>query len=651
VDTAAVEREQMRLHDEAVARVLDELKALVANKKLLPSERAVALARLTANERDPRFVPEMGRLANEPEAVRNELLKALAPYRRDKEAARIVIGMLRDSSMPVPMLMKILAALASIGHPSAIPPMQGFLQHKDPKVASEAARVMGETGALAPAVQVLLPVWEDLEKDRRKGGETGSNAEGRYRFVGTAIKDAFARLTGQRFNTTDELRKWMQSSRVPPKPEDPAPGPACRHAVLVELARRSVLPDPTGAIVREVWTKVNGRTIAELVLSGALGRPADECTILNSFESPYNIGENYASRVRGYLCPATTGDYQLYLCSDDNGELYLSRDESPEKKEAIAWLRTMTGPSGSSDEGWAEPRNWKKFSSQQSRTIRLEAGRRYYIEALQKQSSGGDHVAVAWSQTGGAPEVIPGRCLAPYIAAAALADAAGGETAAGRGLVGWWKLDEPSGLIAYDASGNDHPGAVAGNPVWAPSGGRIGGALRFDESDDDVRIPRRPDLEPAAVTVAAWVRTDGSGSRPASILRKRNGGGTSYTLQCSPEGAPGAVLFTTGHADAHDILTSPPNAAPGGTWVHVAGVYDPRGEAPQKRLYINGQPSVSKAVSRALVYNTGEGGDLFLGQRGDGQERFKGWLDDVRIYDRALAADEVREVMAGRDVR
>ena len=43
-------------------------------------------------------------------------------------------------------------------------------------------------------------------------------------------------------------------------------------------------------------------------------------------------------------------------------------------------------------------------------------------------------------------------------------------------LVGWWKLDETSGTIARDASGNGNDGTLKGDPIWVV--GKIEGALQ-----------------------------------------------------------------------------------------------------------------------------------------------------------------------------
>ncbi|MFT3990265.1 MAG: PA14 domain-containing protein [Luteolibacter sp.] len=108
--------------------------------------------------------------------------------------------------------------------------------------------------------------------------------------------------------------------------------------------------------------------------------------------------------MRGYVTAPETGDYTFAIAGDDSGELWLSSSASPFSKTRIACFESYTGL-----------REWTKFPTQTSQAIHLEAGQKVYIEALQKEGSGGDHVSIGW-QTPGATEVslIPASALATY---------------------------------------------------------------------------------------------------------------------------------------------------------------------------------------------------------------------------------------------
>jgi hypothetical protein len=65
--------------------------------------------------------------------------------------------------------------------------------------------------------------------------------------------------------------------------------------------------------------------------------------------------------------------------------------------------------------GWTNSREWNKYSTQQSVTINLVAGQKYYIEVLHKEGFGGDNVAVAWQGPGITQQVIAGSYLSPFV--------------------------------------------------------------------------------------------------------------------------------------------------------------------------------------------------------------------------------------------
>jgi hypothetical protein len=212
-------------------------------------------------------------------------------------------------------------------------------------------------------------------------------------------------------------------------------------------------------------------------------------------------------------------------------------------------------------------------------------------------------------------------------------------------LVARWPFDG----APDDATGAGHHGTPTGGPAWV--NGPQGKALAFDGADDFVRVPRTPALESPAVTVALWLKRNGTQATWANVVRKtyRNNTGptwASWSLQLSPsDGGADKVSFNTGSGAANHHLHST-RPIPDDTWVHVAAVYDPAGPAPQKRLYVNGALDASASVTAPMLYDPTPTGDVYLGQSGAGtsKELFKGALDEVRIYNHALDADEVRQL-------
>ncbi len=163
----------------------------------------------------------------------------------------------------------------------------------------------------------------------------------------------------------------------------------------------------TGTILRELWRNVPGNAIADVPVSEAPSFTSQ----LTSLETPADRGDHYGTRVRGYVCPPTTGNYTFWVAGDDIAELWLSTNDAPSGKVKIAYTFFTS---------WRE---WTKYPSQRSATIRLEAGKKYYLEVLHKEAAGRDGVSVGWQLPNGTLErPIPGSRLSPYAAPAARMD-------------------------------------------------------------------------------------------------------------------------------------------------------------------------------------------------------------------------------------
>lgn len=161
----------------------------------------------------------------------------------------------------------------------------------------------------------------------------------------------------------------------------------------------------TNGFLREVYTGINGTSIADLTSTPSFpASPALEDLLTNYFEAPTDWADNYGTRVRGLIIPPQTGNYIFWIASDDNSQLYLSTDDSPNSKRLIASVNS-----------WTSSRQWDKEANQMSAPIRLTNGMRYYIEALQKEGGGGDNLAVGWQLPDGTLErPIPATRAVPY---------------------------------------------------------------------------------------------------------------------------------------------------------------------------------------------------------------------------------------------
>ena len=159
-----------------------------------------------------------------------------------------------------------------------------------------------------------------------------------------------------------------------------------------------------GSLLRQYWTGITGGTAITL-LTGNANYPnspngMDELTL---FEAPSNWADNYGTRVRGYVTAPQTGNYIFWIAADDTSELWLSTSEDPALATKIAYGAASTNA-----------REWKTGTTQ-SVAITLVEGQRYYIEALQKENTGSDHLSVGWQLPDGTYErPIPNARLSPF---------------------------------------------------------------------------------------------------------------------------------------------------------------------------------------------------------------------------------------------
>jgi hypothetical protein len=115
--------------------------------------------------------------------------------------------------------------------------------------------------------------------------------------------------------------------------------PGISKCFKISVTEGATLTCPgTGTIQREVWTGISGNVVSNIPLNTT---PAS-VTTLNIFEAPYNAGDNYGTRIRGYVCAPVSGTYVFWVSSDDHSELWLSTDDNVINKKKIAYVSGST---------------------------------------------------------------------------------------------------------------------------------------------------------------------------------------------------------------------------------------------------------------------------------------------------------------------
>ena len=210
-------------------------------------------------------------------------------------------------------------------------------------------------------------------------------------------------------------------------------------------------------------------------------------------------------------------------------------------------------------------------------------------------------------------------------------------------LAGEWKFDEGAGQVAADSSSSGltarlgiSSGPDGADPTWVS--GVSGSALRFD-GGDAVVLPDSRVLEPAQISVEAWVRRNGTPGRYAYVLSKGAAGclTSSYGLYT---GNDGGMAFYVSRGSTNYVIS--PAAAPAriwdGAWHQVVGSFDGQ----FVRLYVDGVEIGSGSPdTQPIVYGLATTAPYIGTYRGGCELGFTGDIDTVRIWGAALTQPEI----------
>ena len=198
------------------------------------------------------------------------------------------------------------------------------------------------------------------------------------------------------------------------------------------------------------------------------------------------------------------------------------------------------------------------------------------------------------------------------------------------GLVSWW----PGDGNANDIWGGN-PGTLMGGTTFGA--GVVGQAFGLDGVDDYVNIPNDSSLSPSTITVDAWFyATDISGQLVPPLLKKshdRDG----YALEMAGESGDHLAFWVSvsgvGWVRSDNVYLST------NTWYHVAATYD----GSEIKVYLNGQPQGTPTSVTGSIEPISS--PLYIGSDPGSPGRFfKGLIDEVEIYNRALSASEIQAI-------
>ncbi len=200
----------------------------------------------------------------------------------------------------------------------------------------------------------------------------------------------------------------------------------------------------------------------------------------------------------------------------------------------------------------------------------------------------------------------------------------------------YWKFNSDAGLNVADSSGNGYFGTLMNGVVW--SEGHSATSLLFDGVNDYVNIGSNSAFNITGdLTISAWINADVP-VETGVIVGKGGCWGKSCPFSFRI-GHAGRICFDQNSGGSGQDTTCTTDPISFGSWKHVAVTRSGN----NINIYVNGVLSGTRVVERSSAVNTGS---LQIGSiAGDSGSAFKGKIDEVQIFSKALSAAEIKSVM------
>ena len=202
--------------------------------------------------------------------------------------------------------------------------------------------------------------------------------------------------------------------------------------------------------------------------------------------------------------------------------------------------------------------------------------------------------------------------------------------------IGIWTFDGDD--LGEDLSENGNHGEVEGDVQQVD--GMFGKAIELNGTDQAIDVPDSDtlDIDDDQLTMMCWFWWGGSGDGWQTFVSKGPMSGTNENW---------AFFINTGGGHSHFIITpnggrinvdSPLGLVEAETWTFIAGTYD----GSMVKTYFDGELVVEQGVSGGLTPNDST---LRIGHREASSHWWRGMLDEVAVFHRALGEDEINAIM------
>jgi len=190
---------------------------------------------------------------------------------------------------------------------------------------------------------------------------------------------------------------------------------------------------------------------------------------------------------------------------------------------------------------------------------------------------------------------------------------------------GHWKMDENTGVLAHDSSGNGRDGTLVGDTTWAQ--GKKGPCLSFDDNADYLTIPTL-DVDNGAFTFSAWIYPNDLTSRHLT------GTSSTWTRAIYLYNATriNFCSYDTAGTTTNIDLTASLQVS---TWQHITVTRDGSGNL---KCYLNGVDVTSGTPSAPYDWYTTRIG---MSKTTAPTTAFDGKIDDARLYNYARTPAQI----------
>jgi hypothetical protein len=210
------------------------------------------------------------------------------------------------------------------------------------------------------------------------------------------------------------------------------------------------------------------------------------------------------------------------------------------------------------------------------------------------------------------------------------------------GLVGYWELDENTGTTASDSSGAAKTATItAGAGGWTT--GQFGSGYEFDSADTEIQSNINYSM-PEQITVSGWFYPQTLGESSAGSLFFIASDGDTFALKLRVQGN-NMIRYLVNWTSGLVSGGTPDDSVTLNQWQHIALTYDGSNPSNRAKIYING---VSQSITDYEVDPSGNTVTTeypwVIGGVADQSFTFDGYIDEVRVYSRALSGAEVRDL-------